>query len=143
MNQQAYKTENKPIKQLIHVLSIGDISMVLLLGGMGLILWALFGLFAYRADLAAYAGMFPFGTPLFWFANYLFCGIAMWVIVALQYPALLSLLVGSWCVVAWSWSALARMTAVATLQTGNATSVIYIIIGILIIHRSSRYHGKE
>jgi hypothetical protein len=40
--------------------------------------------------------------------------------------------------VIWVWSAIARMTATATFQTGNATSIVYILLGLLIIHRSAR-----
>lgn len=126
------------LAQIRHILIDGDISMVLVLGGLGLILWAGFGLFMFIGDLDAYARMFPFGNGWFWVANYLLCGLAMWYVAGAQFPPLASLLIGSWISIIWMWSALARMTATATLQTGNATSVIYIIIGLFIIHRSAR-----
>jgi hypothetical protein len=112
--------------------------MVLLLGGLGLWLWAGFGVFRYMDDLAAYTAMFPFGNGIFWVSNYFLCGAAMWWLVAAQMPPLSSLLIGGWIGTIWSWSFLARSTAIATLQTGNATSIVYIIIGFLIIHRGAR-----
>jgi hypothetical protein len=124
--------------QLAHILIDGDISMLCLLGGLGLVLWAGFGLFMFAGDLDNYTKMFPFGNGWFWIANYTLCGVAMWYLVAERFPRLASLIVGSWVCVIWSWAALARMTAIATLQTGNATSIVYIIIGLLIIDRSKR-----
>jgi hypothetical protein len=131
-------SDSSKLDQLRYILLDGDISMTLILAGLGLILWAGFGLFMFMGDLAAYTKMFPFGNGEFWVANYIFCGLAMWYIAAAQYPPLTSLLVGSWVCVIWTWSALARMTVTATYQTGNATSIVYILLGLLIIHRSAR-----
>lgn len=131
-------TDRRPHEQLAHIILDGDISMLCLLGGLGLILWAGFGLFMFAGDLDNYTKMFPFGNGYFWVLNYTLCGIAMFVLVAKQFPPLASLLIGAWVCVIWTWAALARMTAVTTLQTGNATSIIYILIGLLIIHRSAR-----
>lgn len=127
-----------PLLRLRTVLLYGDISMTLMLGGLGLMLWAAFGLLMFTNDLVAYANMFPHGNGMFWVANYIMCGLAMWVLVAFRFPPLLSLFTGSWICVIWVWSAIARMTATATFQTGNATSIVYILLGLLIIHRSAR-----
>ncbi len=138
MNQILHKTDKKPLAHLLSVIKEGDISLVLLIGGMGLIMWALFGIFAYPAEVIMYANLFPFGNPMFWLANYILCGISMWLLVAFQYPPTFSLLVGTWCSIVWSWSALGRMNEMATFQTGNATSIIYVLIGLLIIQRTAR-----
>lgn len=132
------KTDRSYLAQLMYIILEGDISLVTLLGGLGLILWAAFGLWRFGLDLQAYADIFPFGNATFWALNYILCGIGMWWMVAAQFPSLFSLLIGGWIWTIWSWSFFARSTAVATLQTGNATSIIYIIIGLLIIHRSSK-----
>lgn len=124
--------------QFKYVVVDGDISMTLVLGGLGLMLWAVFGMFMFVNDLDAYAKMFPYGNGYFWAGNYLVCGLAMWWLVGAQFPAFASLVIGGWVSVIWTWAALARMTATATMQTGNATSVIYIILGLLIIQRSAR-----
>lgn len=112
--------------------------MTLLLGGLGLMLWVAFGVFMFVSDLAAYTNMFPHGNGMFWVSNYVLCGLAMWYVVAYKFLPLASLLVGSWVCVIWTWAALARMTNTTTLQTGNATSIVYILLGLLIIHRSAR-----
>ena len=131
-------TDRPKLLQLKHIIIDGDISMLVLLAGVGLILWACFGVFMFVEDMNKYAAMFPFGNGHFWVANYVLCGLAMWWLVASQFPPLSSLLIGGWVCIIWTWAALARMTAVATLQTGNATSIVYIMVGLLIIHRSAR-----
>jgi hypothetical protein len=137
-NLQRRKSERSWLAEIRYVLLDGDIGMLLLLGGLGLILWAIMGTMKSGSELIAYARMFPFGDASFWFLNYIACGVSMWVLVARQMPPVLSLLVGGWVTMIWSWSLLARVGNVATMQTGNATSVMYIIIGLLIIQRSSR-----
>lgn len=132
------RTNKTPLQQLRSVLVDGDISLVLLLGGFGLILWALFGLRVYTTELDDYAKLFSFGSKNFWFLNYIFCGLGMWALVAYQYPPTISLLLGTWCAIIWSWSALGRLSNEATFQTGNATSVVYVIIGLLIIQRTAK-----
>lgn len=126
------------LQYLRHIVIDGDISFAVLMAGLGLILWAGFGLFMFVDDLAAYTKMFPIGNGFFWAGNYIFCGVAMWILTAYKFPPFSSLLIGSWVCIIWTWAALARMTAVATFQTGNATSIIYILMGLLIIHRSAR-----
>ena len=138
MVQNRRTTDLSKLAQLRHIILDGDISMTLFLAGLGLILWAGFGVYMFMGDLEAYAKMFPFGNGTFWVANYTLCGLAMWWLASAQFPPLSSLLIGSWVCVIWTWSALARMTTTATLQTGNATSIVYILIGLLIIHRSAR-----
>ena len=124
----------------MHILRYGDIGMMLIVGGAGLMAWALFGLFTVKgqADLAAYAAMFPLGSQNVWAAIYILCGLLMWLLVAYRMPFTLSVTVGGWVVAIWSWALLARATAIATQQTGNATSMIYIVVGMLIIARAGR-----
>jgi len=132
------RSDQSKLEHLRQIILYGDISFTVLLGGLGLILWAAFGVLMFTKDLQAYSSMFPYGNGWFWVANYTGCGLAMWYLVSAQFPPFLSLALGSWVCVIWTWAALARMTAVATLQTGNATSIIYILLGLLIIHRSAR-----
>lgn len=131
-------SDNSFFGTLGQILINGDIGMVLLLGGAGLLLWAGFGYFSFHDDVEAYARMFPLGNVEFWLWNYVFCGLGLWYLAGSNLPAVPSLMVGIWVSTLWCWSAFARMTAVSTVQTGNATSVIYIIIGLLAIHRSAR-----
>ncbi len=134
----AFRHTIPPLKKLREVIENGDISMVLLLAGLGLILWAGFGIFVTTEEIEQYARMFPFGNVGFWIINYIICGLAMWWLVAYQYPPTLSLLVGTWCSIVWSWSVLGRLANIDSFHTGNATSIIYVIVGLLIIQRTSR-----
>ncbi len=136
--QRRRATDGSKLRHFADIILYGDISLTLILGGAGLILWAAIGVFTFIGDLEAYAKLFPVGNAEFWVINYIGCGVAMWYLAAARLPPFLSLLVGSWVSVIWTWAALARMTAAATQQTGNATSIIYILVGLLIIHRSAR-----
>lgn len=124
------------MKHIGHVLVNGDISMLLLLAGLGLILWATFGVVMFTNDLNAYAKMFPFGNGIFWVLNYALCGLAMWYLVGAKLPAVPSLLVGAWVCMIWSWSATARFAEATAHQTSNATSIVYILIGLMLIQRT-------
>lgn len=126
-----------PFGRLMNTIRHGDISTTLLLGGLGLVVWAIFGWYFNPIDLANYASLFPFGSVTFWFYNYIFCGVGMWLLVAYNYPPTSSLLLGTWVSIIWSWSAFGRLAVMSTYQTGNATSLIYVTLGILIIQRSS------
>lgn len=116
----------------------GNIDMVLLLGALGLLAWVAFGFTSAKADLRQYAAMFPLGTVEFWVCSYLFAAGGLIYLVAYQLPPLASLIVGGWLTVIWSWSFFARAQAVYTAQTGNATSILYILIGVLILQRSGK-----
>jgi hypothetical protein len=132
-------TDRSYAGQLKHILAEGDISMAMLLGGLGLILWAVFGIWTQYADVDAFEAMFPHGNIDFWLVNYIICGILLWWLVAAQHPPLISLLVGGWIWTLWSWAFFARTASVQTIQIGNATGIIYIVLGILIIQR----YGKR
>ena len=132
------RTDRKQLAQLTHSILYGDISMLCLVGGFGLIVWAVFGLLIDSAGLEAYAKTSEIGGVYFWAFNYLLCGLALWWVASKQFPPLASLLVGSWICVLWTWLSLARILALSGYPTGNATSIVYILIGLLVIHRSAR-----
>lgn len=131
-------TDKGALANLKHTLLEGSIDMTLLLGAAGLIAWVVFGFTAAQADLQNFANMFPLGGVWFWVSAYLIAAFGMIYLVATNMPAMASLFVGGWLVTVWSWSFFARATAVYTAQTGNATSIIYIIIGVLILQRSGK-----
>lgn len=137
----AYKKALRIALRIRYILLKSDITLAVFLGGFGLIVWAAFGIYMFTNDMDNYAKMFPFGSGEFWAGNYIFCGVAMMLLAITRFTPMPSLLVGGWIAVIWGWSALARMTETATLQTGNATSIIYIILGLFIINRSARKHG--
>ena len=121
----------------------GDIDVTLLFAGAGLLLWVFFGLYANRNDLTSFANMFPLGGIIFWTLAYVIGGIGCFALVATKMNPTLSIFVGGWLTIIWSWSFFARSVAISTQQTGNATSMIYIILGLLIIHRSGRKYNDK
>jgi hypothetical protein len=125
--------------EIIYQLFNGDVSMVLLLGGLGLILWALLGITLRTEEFATYICSLPIGNKTFWIINYISVGSSMWWLAAKKLPALPSLLIGTWICTIWSWVALARITSEDIFQTNSATPVFYILIGLLIIQRSGKY----
>jgi hypothetical protein len=126
------------IQNLTEAVNASSIDMVLLLGAAGLFAWVAFGFAGAKADLANYAAMFNIGSVGFWVTVYLGTGIGMVYLVGAKYPPLASLLVGLSLVWMWSFSFFARTTQIYTAQTGNATSIIYIIIGVLVLQRSGK-----
>lgn len=132
------KTDVSPFGNILYAITKGNIDMVLLLGAFGLLTWVGFGFTSAKADMTNYAAMFPLGTVEFWIGSYLFAAFGLIYLVAYQLPPLASLIVGGWLTVIWSWSFFARAQAVYTAQTGNATSILYILIGVLILQRSGK-----
>lgn len=121
----------------------GNPSVAVLLGALGLYLWAIFGLTAFPSDIEAYSKMFPVGNSLFWAGSYIFTGTMMIITVGLDYRPFVSLITSSYMVTLWTWAAFARMANVATFQTGNATSVIYIALGLIILFHSARKNARR
>ena len=118
-----------------NVLLEGDISMVLLLAGLCLLLWSGIAMGLSISDPSGYALLFPQGNGTFWVSNYAVTGIAMWYLVGTKLPPFSSLLVGTWVSIIWTWNVMSHLIV---LKPSIATSVVYIITGFLIIHRSAR-----
>lgn len=129
--------------RLQYIILKSDITLAVFLGGFGLIVWAIFGIYMFTNDLNNYSKMFPFGHAEFWAGNYIFCGLSMMILAMKRFSPFPSLLIGGWVATIWGWSALARMTETATLQTGNATSIVYIILGLLMVQRSARKNASR
>lgn len=125
-------------QNIIDAVNTSSIDMVLLLGAAGLFAWVIFGFTGAKADLKNYAAMFQTGSVEFWVSVYVGTGLGMIYLVGTKYPPTSSLLVGLSLVWMWSFSFFARTTQVYTAQTGNATSIIYIIIGVLVLQRSGK-----
>lgn len=130
------RSDTGPLANIKHALLNGNIDMVMLLAAVGLLAWVAFGFAAAKADLENYALMFPLGGVWFWVSAYIIAAFGLIYLVAYHMPPMASLMVGGWLVTIWSWSFFARATQVYTAQTGNATSILYILIGVLILQRS-------
>lgn len=130
------RSDSGPWANIKFALLNGNIDMVMLLAAVGLLTWVIFGFTAAQADLENYARMFPVGGLWFWVSAYIVAACGLIYLVAFQMPPMASLMVGGWLVTIWSWSFFARATHVYTAQTGNATSILYILIGVLILQRS-------
>lgn len=115
-----------------------DIRMVLFLAGWGLIAWASMGVYTERGwhDLVAYASMFPMGSPMAWIMIYYSVGASMIWLALNDVPKVPALLLGPVLIAVWSWAFFARTATVATYQTGNATSLIYMAIGTLLVYNA-------
>ena len=125
------------MNRIKRALTSGDISTMVLVGGVGLLMWAAIGMFIYPSDLAHYAAMFNVGKINYWVLNHLIVGALMLALVADGFPKRMSLFVGSWLIVAWAWAVLFREVTDLTQQNGKASAIMYIVIGIFIIHRAS------
>lgn len=125
-------------QEFLTILNEADMRIVLLFGGAGLIAWASMGAFSERGyqDLKAYAAMFPMGSPFAWVTVYLSVGVTMLWLAYKRVPKVPALLLGPIVIAVWSWAFFARVATVATFQTGNATSLIYMAIGALLIYNA-------
>ena len=99
-------------------------------------MWAFTGMFVHPEDLAQYAAMFHVGKINYWVLNHLFVGVLMIALVADGFPKRMSMFVGSWLIVAWSWAAFVREATNLTQQNGKTSAIMYIIIGLFIIQRA-------
>jgi hypothetical protein len=131
-------SDRSPASHLGHVMVEGDVSMMVLLSGLGLILWSIFGWFSLAKGTDLVPKVFFIGIDTLWLLDYLGCGVAMWLLVAYKFPPVSSLLIGSWVCVTWLWLILEKMTSLEKIQLINPVSVIYVLVGLLIIHRSAR-----
>lgn len=124
------------LREMGAILGESDMRQVLVLGGAGLLAWAVMGICSERGrqDLIAYAAMFPMGSPRAWTVIYCGVGTAMIWLAYRQVPKVPALLLGPVLIVVWSWAFFARVATIATFQTGNATSLIYMTIGALLIY---------
>lgn len=124
--------------ELLTIIDEADMRLTLALGGFGLIAWAANGVYTERgkADLVAYAAMFPLGSPMAWVVIYYSVGAALIWLAVNKVPKTPALLLGPVVIAIWSWAFFARTATVATFQTGNATSLIYIAIGTLLIYNA-------
>ena len=80
------------------IIQRGDISVALLLAGLGLIIGSGLATFYYHTELN-----FPFSDVGLWLANCLITGLALWWVTIYKLPPLRSLLVGAWISVLWTW----------------------------------------
>jgi multidrug transporter EmrE-like cation transporter len=126
-----------PWGRLMWTLRYGSLDFALLIGGAGLILWALAGVYFYQQDLQTFSLMYVFGSPMFWAAVYLICGFGMLGVVACDWPRWAPWL-GATVSVVWAWTLIMRYSSGSPYQTGNVTTIIYIVLGFLIVTRSAR-----
>jgi hypothetical protein len=123
-----YRTE------LARILIDGDLSLVAVLLGFGMIVWGSIGIFLNPQDLFVFAKDFAFQMPIFWGINSIGLGFAfLWVAVK-KFPAGPCLLLGTYCVTVYTWIAVSR--AVSSITSGVTLNLLVIVVGALIIHRS-------
>lgn len=110
----------------------GDISITVLLGGLALLLGAGVGLTFFRIQVLDSVITYK----EIWLLNCMLTGIAMWWATIHKFPPLRSLLIGGWISVLWTWDISYRLVSQDMFMP--ISNMIYVLIGLLIIHRSAR-----
>jgi hypothetical protein len=119
--------------RLSEMLREGDISLVCIFAGLELILWPTLNMLL---DLKS--PMLPQGGSIELVLARIATGMALWYLAISSFPALASLLVGSWMVIFWVWLIFAKISATDIHATGLASSFICVLLGLLVIHRSAK-----
>jgi hypothetical protein len=119
---------------IAHILMHGDLSLVGILLGFGMIMWSVVGLVIIPGDLYKFAEDFFFVAPLFWAFNGMAVGIANIALSCRGYPQGWTLALGIYGTVIYTWIAVAR--PVASVTSGVTLNVLVVIIHCLLIHRS-------
>jgi hypothetical protein len=103
--------------------------------GLGLIMWGLIAAVMAPSDLYTFSNNLHFGTTAFWIANYIVVGILYITAAIRNHPPMLSLLVGGYSTLIWTW--IASMRGTANFTSGVTLNIIVIVMGLLLVQRSS------
>ena len=119
--------------RLSEMLRESDISLLCIFAGLELILWPTLSML-----LGLTSSMLPQGDSIELVLARIATGMALWYLAISNFPALASLLVGSWMITFWVWLISARISATDIHATGLASSFICVLLGLLVIHRSAK-----
>lgn len=122
--------------RIAQILLTSDIGFACTVLGFASILWGIFGLI-YTPDLKWFAGDFALEVaPWIWGVNSILVGCAFIHVAAHDFPAGRSLLLGSYCIMCWTWIALGRPTS--SFSSGMTLNFVVIFMGAILVQRSGR-----
>lgn len=127
----------KMLSRLRYVLLESDPSLAGLMFGIALLVWGFVAINIGKHDLIAFAG--PLNAVFaswVWVLNFIGLGVLFLVVTMLNFPPMLSLFVGSYACIIWTWLASLRKFPVAT--SGVTLNIMVIVMGLLLIVRSRR-----
>ncbi len=128
---------HKIFSRIKYIFLESDLSMSSLIFGMSLMLWGMVAIMIGHVDLLAFAG--PTKTIIanwIWALNYIVLGACFITVAILNHPSLLTMLVGAYASLVWTWIASIRQFPVLT--SGVTLNIFVVLMGVLLIVRSRK-----
>lgn len=124
------------LSDIQHILTHGDARFAFVVLGLACIFWGVLGL-VYTPDIQWFAKGFALEVaPWLWGLNHLLFGLALVRVAVANFPPGLSLLVGSYGCMAWTWIALGR--PVSSFSSGMTLNLVVILMSVVLVQRSGR-----
>jgi hypothetical protein len=123
-------------KEALDIILHADFQLAGLMLGLSMVMWGCISTFVAPNDIAWFAQDFIFQSTVFWFINHTGAGI-LWIYASVKkYPHPLSMLLGSWCAMMWTFVQVSRPTS--TYTSGMTLNFVVIAMGILLVYRSGK-----
>lgn len=124
------------MKRINEILMDSDLSLSAFILGAALILWGMTAVIMAPEDFFTFADTMHVGSTWFWFANYVLIGFGFMCCAYRGFPPLMSLLIGGYAVLAWTW--VASMRGTANFTSGVTLNAVVIVMGCLMVQRSGK-----
>lgn len=119
------------------ILTEADTRFAFVVLGIACMFWGVLGLI-YTPDIHWFANGFAFEVmPWVWGANHLLFGMALIKVAVDGFPPGISLLVGSYGCMAWTWIALGR--PVSSFSSGMTLNLVVILMSVVLVQRSGKH----
>ena len=125
------------MNQRLHEIFIeSDLSLSAAILGVAMVFWGCTALIMTPKEFFDFSDTMKLGSVWFWFANYTLVGAGFFCCAFRKFPPLLSLLIGGYAVLAWTW--VASMRGSANFTSGVTLNAVVIVMGCLMIQRSGK-----
>jgi hypothetical protein len=124
------------MKRIKEILLDSPLDLSAFLLGIALVAWGIVAYFLAPDDYFNFAQATKYFSIHFWLANYILVGIGFVLTAIHRFPPVGSMLVGAWATLVWGWIAFVRLENEHT--SGIVLNFIVILVGILLVQRSSR-----
>lgn len=122
------------MERLKEILLESDVSLASFMMGAGLIMWGVVAIFMAPTDFFTFASSMKFLGTWFWFINYTLVGSGFIYAAIKKFPPFLSLCVGGYAALIWTW--IASIRGFSNFTSGVTLNIIVIVMGILLVQRS-------
>ena len=124
------------MNRLKELLLYSELDLAAFILGIGLIAWGIIAFSIQPSDLISFSANMLVLSTLGWAMNYVLVGVGFVVCAWKKFPATLSLLVGGYACLVWTWVAAVR--GASDFTSGITLNIIVIIMGVLLVQRSGQ-----